>query len=67
HRHPNVFLDEEAIIVRAAMDDLLVHSSEQVTIYAPRSLGMKDTADSTHGYTPILLGSFPGTFKFAIT
>jgi hypothetical protein len=67
HRQPDVLFDKEAIIVRAAVDDLLVHSGEQVTIYMPGPLGMKDTADSTHGYTPILLGSFPCTLTFAIT
>jgi hypothetical protein len=67
HRQPDVLFDKEAIIVRPAMDDLPVHSGEQVTIHPPGSLGMKDAADSTHDYTPILLGSFPGTFKFAIT
>jgi hypothetical protein len=66
HRQPHVLFDKEAIIVRPAVDDLLIHSGEQVTIHTPGSLGMKDTADSTHAYTPILLGSFPGTLKFAI-
>jgi hypothetical protein len=66
HRQPDVLFDKEAIIVRAAVDDLLVHSGEQVTIYTPGPLGMKDTADSTHGYTPILLGSLPSKFRFVM-
>jgi hypothetical protein len=49
HSQPDILLDKEAVIVRAAVDDLLVHSGEQVTIYAPGSVGMEDTADSTHG------------------
>src|SRR5579862_1010097 len=66
HCQAHVLLDKEAVIIGAPVDDLLVHSGERVTIHTPGSLGMKDTADSTHDYTPILLGLFAGTLTFAI-
>jgi hypothetical protein len=63
HGQPNVLLDEEAVIVRTAVDDLLVHCGEQVAIHAPGSLGIENTADSAHDYTLILLGTSPGPVK----
>jgi hypothetical protein len=46
------------------MDNLLIHPHQHVAIHSPGPLGMEDAADSTHDYTPILLGSWSGKITF---
>src|ERR1039458_7175951 len=63
HSQSDVLLDKKAVIVGPAVDDLLVHRDEHVAIHSHIWLGMENTADSTHDYAPIPLGSLPGTIK----
>src|SRR6266567_6102718 len=48
HGQSDILLDKEAIVVRTAVDDPLVHHGERVAIYALPSLGMENSADSAH-------------------
>jgi hypothetical protein len=57
HRQSYVLFDKETIVVGTAVDDLLVHSLQQVMIHSPAPVGIENAADSAHDYTPIPVGS----------
>jgi len=48
HGKADVFFDEEALIVGAAMRDAAVHTCEDVARNAPVAISKKDSADSAH-------------------
>jgi hypothetical protein len=57
---PDVSLQVETIVIRAAMNDAPVHLCERRTIYLLCPMGMEHAANA-HDYAPVRLESFPGT------
>ena len=62
HGEADASFDEETIIVRSAMNDLLVHTGERFPL-CPASIGIENAANSAHTYTPIRLGSSSASFS----
>jgi hypothetical protein len=48
HSQADVFLDENALIVRTTMNDLLIHHVERFTLDALTPIRKHDAADTTH-------------------
>ncbi len=61
HGEPDIFFHQKTAVVGAAMHDLLIHRGEHVRTDAPVSIGIEDSADSTHNYLPVRLGSVPAS------
>ena len=61
HGESDILFHQETAVVRSAMHDLLIHRGEHVRTDAPVSIGMEDSADSTHNYLPVRLGSVPAS------
>src|SRR5580700_808362 len=60
HGQADVGFYEKTIIIRAAMNDAPVHLGEHGAVGPPHPVGVKDSADSAHSYTPIRFASFAG-------
>jgi hypothetical protein len=48
HRQPDIAIEEKSVIIRAAMDDPLIHRSQRLSFSAPRPVGMEDSTNATH-------------------
>ena len=61
HGQSDVSFHEEAIVIGAAMNDLLIHTGERFPL-SPASIGVENPANSAHVYTPIRRGSSSASF-----
>jgi hypothetical protein len=50
HRQSDILFNKEAFVVRAPVNDPPVHRVEEAGIHLPVSIGVKNAADSAHGY-----------------
>ena len=58
HGQANIFLDEEAFVIRPAVHDAAVHARQHVALDVPVAIGEEDPADSTHRSVLLFRGEF---------